>query len=164
MVVDVKNLEQRRLERIEQYQIVLVEAWYRKGFSNRAVASYTGRGESIVSKIKNGRAPICANMRQQLIDLFELDRARLFIAIEIAGDGLLYFNPTFKNACYASICFLEEMLGCLNEDVTDEQKAIFAAFSNSTLQSVVGRAGRELTTRFSTVAQIPEMMARRQQN
>lgn len=48
--------EESRAARFEQYRIVLTEAWRRNGMTNREVALATGKGMSLVSKVKNGRA------------------------------------------------------------------------------------------------------------
>ena len=144
--------ERQRRERLEQYRLVLVEAWRRKCISNRDVEVYIGRGPSLVSKIKNGRAPLNSKIFHQLIDLFALDRARLFMAVEIAGDGMLYFDPTFRNAAYASVCVMQALLGTLTNSANPEQKALFAAFSHDRLRIAAGRAGKELTQHFSVIS------------
>jgi hypothetical protein len=143
--------EEHRLARLEQYRIVLTEAWRRNGMTNKEVALATGKGTSLVSKVKNGRANICANFRHQLIDLFELDRARLFIAIEVAGKGMLYFDPTFKQLCHASMCFVQELLTIMGDEVSPEQRALFAAFSDQTIGIVAGRAGSDVTSRIAAL-------------
>lgn len=143
--------EDSRTVRLEQYRIVLTEAWRRNGMTNKEVALATGKGTSLVSKVKNGRANICANFRNQLIDLFELDRFRLFIAIETAGKGMLYFDPTFKHVCYASMCFVQELLTLMGDDITPEQRALFAAFSDQTISIVAGQAGCDVTGRITAI-------------
>jgi hypothetical protein len=143
--------EERRLARLEQYRIVLIEAWRRNGMTNKEVALATGKGISLVSKVKNGRANICAKFRYQLIDLFELDRARLFIAIEVAGNGMLYFDPSFKHVCHASMCFVQEMLTLMDDDVSPEQRALFAAFPDQTIRHVAGQAGSDVTRRLTAI-------------
>ncbi len=145
------HTEERRIARLEQYRIVLTEAWRRNGMTNKEVALATGKGTSLVSKVKNGRANICANFRHQLIDLFELDRARLFIAIEVAGKGMLYFDPTFKQLCHASMCFMKELLTLMGDDVSPEQRALFAAFSDQTISIVAGQAGSDVTGRIAAI-------------
>ncbi len=143
--------EERRAARFEQYRIVLTEAWRRNGMTNREVALATGKGMSLVSKVKNGRANICANFRHQLIDLFEMDRARLFIAIEVAGEGMLYFDPIFKQVCHASMSFVQELLTLTKDDISPEQRALFAAFSEQTISIVAGQAGSDVTGRFAAI-------------
>ncbi len=142
---------ERRTARFEQYRIVLTEAWRRNGMSNKEVALATGKGTSLMSKVRNGRVNICAGLRHQLIDLFELDRARLFIAIEVAGKGMLYFDPTFKHVCHASMCFVRELLVLMDDDVSPEQKALFAAFSDHTIGLVAGQAGSAVRERITAI-------------
>ena len=143
--------EERRSARLEQYRLVLTEAWRRNGMTNKEIALATGKGPSLISKVKNGRANICASFRHQLIDLFELDRVRLFIAIEIAGKGMLYFDPTFKHVCHASMCFVQELLTLMGDDITPEQRALFAAFSDQTISIVAGQAGSDVTGKISAI-------------
>lgn len=143
--------EERRIARLEQYRIVLTEAWRRNGMTNKEVAMATGKGTSLVSKVKNGRANICANFRHQLIDLFELDRPRLFIAIEVVGKGMLYFDPTFKQLCHASMCFVQELLTLMGDEVSPEQRALFAAFSDKTISIVASQAGSDMTARIAAI-------------
>lgn len=143
--------EEHRIARFEQYRLVLEEAWRRNAMTNKQVAEATGKGASLISKVKNGRANICANLRHQLIDLFELDRVRLFMAIEIAGNGMLYFDPPFKHVCHASMCFLQELLTLMDEDINPEHKALFAAFSEQTISSVAGKAGSDVTGRITAI-------------
>lgn len=143
--------EERHSARLEQYRLVLTEAWRRNGMTNKEVALATGKGLSLVSKVKNGRANICASFRQQLIDVFEMDRVRLFIAIEIAGKGMLYFDPTFKHVCHAAMCFVQELLTLMGDEVTPEQRALFAAFSDQTISLVAGQAGSSVTGRITAI-------------
>lgn len=147
--LDTNEQQRIRAERLESYRKVIVEAWHRKGLRNIEVAEYTGRGTSLISKIKNGRAPICSRVANQLIDLLELDRARLFLAIEIAGNGALYFDPAFKNACYASLCFFEHMMDRLHDEGACERRSVFAAFSKDTVERVAGQAGVHVAEQFS---------------
>jgi hypothetical protein len=130
---------------------VLTEAWRRNGMSNKEVALATGKGTNLMSKVRNGRVNICAGLCHQLIDLFELDRARLFIAIEVAGKGMLYFDPTFKHVCHASMCFVRELLVLMDDDVSPEQKALFAAFSDQTIGLVAGQAGSAVRERITAI-------------
>lgn len=148
---------ERRNARLDQYRIVLTEAWRRNGMPNKEVALATGKGTSLVSKVKNGRANICSDFREQLIDLFELDRVRLFIAIEVAGKGMLYFDPTFKHVCHASMCFVRELLVLMDDDVSAEQRALFAAFSDHTIGLVAGQAGSDVRGRITAI--IPTLRA-----
>lgn len=149
--MDICSLEERRIDRVEQYTAVICEAWRRSAITNRQVADATGRGDSIISKVKNGRYPMCADLGQRLIDLFEMDRVRLFLAIEIAGKGELYFDPPFKSVCHASVCFVQELLTLMHEDTSPEHRALFAAFSDHTIGLVAGRAGTGVTGRISTI-------------
>ncbi len=119
--------------------------------TNLAVAAATGRGDSLISKVKNGRISLCADLQHRLIDLFELDRVRLFIAVEIAKDGMLYFDPTFKQLCHASTCFVKQMLSLIGDDISPEQKAMIAAFSEHTIAIVAAQAGIDVTGRISTL-------------
>lgn len=153
--MDICSLEARRIDRLEQYRLVICEAWRRNGMTNREVALATGRGPSIISKVKNGRYNICADLRHRLIDLFEMDRVRLFIAIEIAGKGELYFDPPFKSVCHASVCFVQELLTLMSDETSPEHRALFAAFSDQTIGLVAGRAGTGVTDRITTL--IPMM-------
>jgi len=149
--MDICRLEERRIDRVEQYTAVICEAWRRSAITNRHVADATGRGCSIISKVKNGRYPMCADLMHRLIDLFEMDRVRLFVAIEIAGKGELYFDPPFKSVCHASVCFVQELLTLMNEDTSPEHRALFAAFSDQTIGLVAGQAGTGVTDRISTI-------------
>jgi len=149
--MDVCSLEAKRIERAEQYRLVICEAWRRNGMTNKQVADATGRAPSIISKVKNGRCNICADLRHRLIDLFEMDRVRLFIAIEIAGKGELYFDPSFKSVCHASVCFVQELLTLMSDETSPEHRALFAAFSDQTIGLVAGRAGNGLTERITTI-------------
>lgn len=150
MSLDHHEQQQVRAERLEAYRKVIVEAWHRKGLKNTEVSAYTGRGPSLISKIKNGRAPICSRISNQLIDLLELDRARLFLAIEVAGNGALYFDPAFKNACIASLCFFEHMMDRLHTEGECERRSVFAAFSKDTVERVAGQAGDDVAEQFSS--------------
>lgn len=143
--------DERRDARLEQYRMVLTEAWRRNGMTNKDVALATGKGISLVSKVKNGRANIGANFCHQLIDLFEIDRIRMFIAIEISGDGMLYFDPAFKQVCHAAMCFVRELLTLLGDDVPPEHRALIAAFSEHTIGVVAGQAGSHVRGRFSAI-------------
>lgn len=149
--MDLCNQEELRKARRQEYRLVICEAWRRSGMTNGAVAAATGRGDSLISKVKNGRNSLCADLQHRLIDLFELDRIRLFIAVEIAEDGMLYFDPTFKQLCHASMCFVKQMLSLIGDDVSPEQKAMFAAFSEQTIAIVAGQAGVDVTGRFSNL-------------
>lgn len=146
-----EEAESRRAARLEQYRIVIIEAWRRNGMTNKYVADCTRRGTSIISKVKNGRANISADLRHELIDLFELDRIRLFMAIEMVGNGMLYFDPTFRNVCHASMCFVREMLRVMDEDISPEQKAFFAAFPDTAIGALAGRAGLDVAKRFAAI-------------
>lgn len=156
--------EERRFARFEQYRLVLEEAWRRNGMTNKQVAMATGRGPSLISKVKNGRANICADLRHQLIDLFEIDRVRLFMAIEMVGNGMLYFDPAFKHVCHASMCFVQELLTLIDEDINPEHKALFAAFSEQTISSVAGQAGCEVTSRITAIIPGLNDLGRRSQS
>lgn len=149
--MDLCNQDQLRQIRKQEYRLVICEAWRRNGMTNAAVAAATGRGGSLISKVKNGRISLCADLQHRLIDLFELDRVRLFIAVELAEDGMLYFDPTFKQLCHASTCFVKQMLSLIGDDISPEHKAMFAAFSEQTIAIVVGQAGLDVTGRFSTM-------------
>ena len=143
--------EELRNTRRQEYRLVICEAWKRCGMTNGEVARATGRGDSLISKVKNGRLSLCADLQNRLIDLFELDRVRLFIAVEIAEDGMLYFDPTFRQLCHASVCFVKQMLCLLGDDVSPEQRAMFAAFSEQTIGIVASQAGIDVTGRISNL-------------
>lgn len=134
---------------LEAYKHVILEAWRRQNITNAEVAAFIGRGTSLVSKIRNGRAPICSKIANLLIELFALDRARLFLAIEIAGNGDLYFDPSFKNASHAAVVFLQDLVTTLDADEDADRRAIFAAFSKPTIERVAREAGHSVVEQFS---------------
>lgn len=144
--------EHHRAARLAAYQAVLIEAWRRKAISNTEVATAIGRCTSLVSKLRTGRVPICSRVGNHLIDLLEMDRTRLFLAVEVAGDGRLYFDPAFRNACYATTGFLNTILGELAEHNGQERRGVFAAFSQEVLETVAGEAGRDVAEQFVTLA------------
>lgn len=151
MNMQLKDTDESRFVRLEQYRFVLLEAWQRSGITNKTVAAYTGRGTSIISKVKNGRATISSHLHHQLIDLFELDRIRLFLAVEMMGEGMLYYDPMFRNVCHASTCFVRQLLSVLNDDSSREFREIFASFSETTITSVANQASFDVTERIFAV-------------
>ena len=147
---------------LDAYRHVIIEAWRRQNITNAEVAAFIGRGTSLVSKIRNGRAPICSRIADQLIELFALDRPRLFLAVEVAGDGNLYFDPAFKNASHAAVVFLQDMIETLAQQSDDDQRAVFAAFTKPTIERVAREAGHDVVERFSAMAPAPERYSRAQ--
>ena len=137
------------LAQLEAYKHVILETWRRQNITNAEVAAFIGRGTSLVSKIRNGRAPLCSKIANLLIDLFALDRARLFLAIEIAGNPELYFDPAFKNASHAAVVFLQDLVATLDEDTDSDRRAIFAAFSKPTIERAAREAGQNVVEQFS---------------
>ena len=133
---------------------VIVEAWHRKGFRKTEVSGYTGRGSSLISKIKNGRAPIRSRISNQLIDLLEFNRARLLLAIKVAGNGALYFDPACKNACIALLCFFEHMIDRLHTEGDCERRSVFAAFSKDTVERVAEQAGDNIAEQFTSFSPV----------
>ncbi len=157
MVTDIPDCAPRheeRAERLEEHRLIIVEAWRRQGMKNAEVAAFLGRSVSLVSKIRNGRLPITARIVNQMIDLLCLDRTRLYLAIEVAHDGALYFDPTFRNVCYATMGFLHELRARLESSDEFDEKCIFAAFSRSAVERVSAQAGGDVAHRFCEVGHV----------
>jgi len=70
-------------------------------------------------------------------------------AIEIAGNGDLYFDPAFKNASHAAVVFLQDLVTTLDADEDADKRAIFAAFSKPTIERVAREAGHSVVEQFS---------------
>lgn len=58
---------------------------------------------------------------------------------------------TGKQVCYASMSFVRELLTLTRDDVSPEQRALFAAFSEQTISTVAGQAGSNVTERFAAI-------------
>ena len=140
-----------RVEKSAQYVYIIKETMRRQGISGGQAANHCGCDRSLISKIMNGRSELTPNMNDKLMDLARIDRARACVAVEIMGDGSLYYDPAFKNVACAVTVFTEDLISSTRGSGPINYGALLAGLSRTCVGDIIRNMVRHLEGQFARV-------------
>ena len=149
-----------RLDWLEPYRWVVAELMGRRGLGNTEVARSICVSRQYLGRIRAGERPVTQQILNDLILYLDIDRGRLALAVEVMGDARLYFDPTFRNACYAARTVLSDAMALAETPGASVNRAIvFAAFSRERCEDFAHRAMRQLSDQFAKIEVDGELSA-----
>ncbi len=129
---------------LERYCAVAIMALDRQRLGNREVALALNVDRSHFGKIRRGERPMPPRMLSDLIELLQLDRIRLALAVEVMGSAELYFEPSFRNASYYAQGILADLLAIIEQPGTIDRKQMFAALTKERCDSLAKAANHQI--------------------
>ena len=140
-----------RAEKSAQYVYIIKETTRRKGISGGQAAYHCGCDRSLISKIYNGRSELTPSMNDKLMDLAGIDRTRACVAVEMMGDGTLYFDPAFQNVACAVSVFTQDLISSTRDTGPINYGALLAGLSRTCVGDITRKMVRHLEGQFARV-------------